>query len=181
MTNPAASPAARRSRTPASSRRSPGPATPASPPGALRGLKKAFVNLGDYSPADAILWMTERQEDEFRKLDLPFNGLFGRPLHAIDCQGLFCELDKYCREAAPELISNRSRIKARYRPSSEPLPLTFPPKWGLTTHAGTIPAGPSIPIPNRSAEQYHLSLDDKPKARSSLSVGSMEGLYGWGI
>lgn len=92
-------------------------------PGALRGLKKAFLDLGDYSPADVILWMTERQEAEFSALRLPFRGLFGRPLHSIDCQGLFCELDKYCREAAPELVSNRSRIKARFTASSNPLPL----------------------------------------------------------
>ena len=101
-------------------------------PGALRGLKKAFVSLGDYSPADTIRWMTERQILEFEALGLPFNGLFGRPLYAIDCQGLFCELDKYCREAAPELASNRSRIKARFSASLEPLPLFFPPKWGIT-------------------------------------------------
>jgi hypothetical protein len=58
--------------------------------------------------------MVERQEEEFARLDLPFAGLFGRQLHGIDCQGLFCELDKYCREAVPELASARCRIKARY-------------------------------------------------------------------
>lgn len=100
-------------------------------PGALRGLKKAFIDLGDYTPSDTIKWMADRQEDEFNRLELPFNGLWGRPLHAIDCQGLFCELDKYCREAAPELVSARTRIKARFTPSDEPLPLFFPPKWGL--------------------------------------------------
>ena len=46
------------------------------------------------------------------RLDFPFHGLFGRKLHGIDCRGLFCELDKYCREAVPELTSARSRIKA---------------------------------------------------------------------
>jgi hypothetical protein len=108
-------------------------------PGALRGLKKAFTDLGDYSTSDTILWMAERQAEEFARLDLQFHGLFGRPLHGIDCQGLFCELDKYCREAVPELTSARSRIKARYRGSSEPLPLTFPPKWRLEV-TGTLPA-----------------------------------------
>jgi hypothetical protein len=107
-------------------------------PGALRGLKKAFVDPGDYSPSDTIAWMVDRQEDEFRRLDLPFKGLFGRPLHAIDCQGLFCELDKYCREAAPELASTRSRIKAKFSPSPDPLPLFFPPKWSLNER---LPAG----------------------------------------
>lgn len=100
-------------------------------PGALRGMKKAFVDLGEYSPAEVIFWMVERQEAEFERLGIPFKGLWGRRLHAIDCQGLFCELDKYCREAAPYLRSNRSRIKARFVPSSSSLRLFFPPKWGL--------------------------------------------------
>ena len=102
-------------------------------PGALRGLKKAFIDVGDYSPSDVIKWMVDRQENEFARFELPFSGLWGRRLHAIDCQGLFCELDKYCREAAPELLSARSRIKARFTPSTEPLSLFFPPKWGINS------------------------------------------------
>lgn len=108
-------------------------------PGALRGLKKAFLDLGDFSPEDAILWMVERQKDECQRLGLPFSGLFGRPLHGIDCQGLFCELDKYCREAAPALLSNRSRIKARFNASHEPLALFFPPKWGISPSEAVVP------------------------------------------
>ena len=100
-------------------------------PGSLRGIKKAFLDTGDYTPAEIILWMVERQDQEFRRLGLEFNGLWGRKLHAIDCQGLFCELDKYCREAVPELLSIRSRIKTCFRASSEPLKLFFPPKWKL--------------------------------------------------
>jgi hypothetical protein len=100
-------------------------------PGALRGIKKCFENLGDYTPAEIVLWMTEQQEAEFARLGLPFTGLWGRPLHAIDCQGLFCETDKYCREAAPELASARKRIKARFTPTREPIRLFFPPKWGI--------------------------------------------------
>jgi hypothetical protein len=100
-------------------------------PGALRGIRKCFEDLGDYTPAEIVLWMTERQHDEFTRLGLPFGGLWGRPLHAIDCQGLFCETDKYCREAAPELASARKRIKARFTPTPEPIRLFFPPKWGI--------------------------------------------------
>lgn len=100
-------------------------------PGALRGIKKCFESLGDYKPADVILWMVENQEKEMARLSLPFNGLWGRPLHAIDCQGLFCETDKYCREAAPELASARKRIKARFTRSAVPIPLFFPPKWRI--------------------------------------------------
>ncbi len=75
--------------------------------------------------------MVEHQEDEFKRLGFNFNGLWGRPLHAIDCQGLFCELDKYCREAAPELMSVRKRIKARFQPATEPVQFFFPPKWRI--------------------------------------------------
>jgi hypothetical protein len=102
-------------------------------PGALRGMKKVFEDFGDYSPAELVMWMVGRQDEEFKRLGLPFNGLFGRPLHAIDCQGLFCETDKYCREAAPELASARKRIKARYAASGKPLPLFFPPKWDINS------------------------------------------------
>lgn len=100
-------------------------------PGAIRGLRKVFEDLGDYTPADAIMWTVERQEFEFKRLGLQFDGLWGRPLHAIDCQGLFCETDKYCREAVPELTSARKRIKARFTPSGESIRLFFPPKWGI--------------------------------------------------
>src|SRR5690606_26807002 len=83
-------------------------------PGALRGIKKVFADLGDYTPADIIRWMVDHQEQEFARLGLPFDGLWGRPLQAIDCQGLFCETDKYCRVAVPELASARKRIKTRF-------------------------------------------------------------------
>ncbi len=106
-------------------------------PGALRGIKKVFEDLGDYSPTEVILWMVENQQQEFERLGLPFDGLWGRPLHAIDCQGLFCETDKYCREAAPELASARSRIKARFSVSPEPIELFFPPKWHVNEHLPT--------------------------------------------
>ncbi len=101
-------------------------------PGALRGIKKCFKDLGDSTPTDVILWMVDHQEEEFARLNLPFNGLWGRPLHAIDAQGLFCETDKYCREAAPGLASARKRIKARFTETPEPLQLFFPIKWGIS-------------------------------------------------
>jgi hypothetical protein len=108
-------------------------------PGALRGIKKVFEDTGDYTPAEIVLWMTERQYDEFTRLGLPFAGLWGRPLHAIDCQGLFCETDKYCRQAAPELASARKRIKTRFTPTPEPIRLFFPPKWGINNQLPSQP------------------------------------------
>lgn len=100
-------------------------------PGALRGLQKAFSDFGGKSPAELVHRMVERQEEEFERLDLPFDGLFGRRLHAIDCQGLFCEIDKYSRQAFPALKSERVRIKHRFEASPEPLALFYPPKWQI--------------------------------------------------
>ncbi len=75
--------------------------------------------------------MVEHQGEEFARLGLKFDGLFERPLKAIDCQGLFCETDKYSRAAFPQLKSNRVRIKQEFSPSSSPLELFFPPKWEI--------------------------------------------------
>jgi hypothetical protein len=100
-------------------------------PGAIRGIKKAFISLGDYTPNEVVDLMVERQAQEFKRLGLQFNGLWGRPLHAIDCQGLFCEVDKYCREAVPEILSERQRIKSKFSASHDSLTLFFPPKWNL--------------------------------------------------
>jgi hypothetical protein len=146
-------------------------------PGALRGLRKAFLDLGDYSPADTILWMVDRQEEEFSRLSLSFRGLFGRPLHGIDCQGLFCELDKYCREAVPDLASARSRIKAKYSGSSGDLSLYFPPKWGLAV-SGILPANTrqndaSATVPQRAVGRPRLK---RPAAqREDFAVADLFG------
>lgn len=105
-------------------------------PGAKRGIAKAFISTGGQSDESIIMWMVEHQVAEFARRGLEFGGLWGRPLQAIDCQGLFCELDKYCREAAPGIKSARVRIKAKYSPSPAPLPLFFPPKWGLNAVLG---------------------------------------------
>src|SRR5262245_7510358 len=83
------------------------------------------------STSDVILWIVDHQEEELSRFNLEFDGLWGRPLHAIDAQGLFCETDKYCREAVPELASARKRIKARFTETPDPLRLFFPAKWGI--------------------------------------------------
>jgi hypothetical protein len=107
-------------------------------PGALRGMRKCFEDFGGLSHQQLIDYMVERQESEFDRLGINFDSLFGRRLHAIDCQNLFCEVDKYSREAFPELKSARSRIKARYVPKRRDLELFYPPKWGLNAEfAGT--------------------------------------------
>lgn len=100
-------------------------------PGALRGMKKLFADTNGLSPEEIIMWMVSRQDEEFRRLGLEFHGLFGRPMAAIDAQNVFCETDKYCRVAVPELASGRSKIKSHFAATSQPVELFFPPKWRL--------------------------------------------------
>jgi hypothetical protein len=139
-------------------------------PGALRGLHNVFSDPGDRSPAQLILEMVDRQEDEFARLGLEFGGLFGRPLHAIDCQSLFCETDKYSREAFPELKSNRARIKQEFRPTATPLPLAFPPKWGLDGHADLADRGSSQPARHVGTVQ---EIDDVAPVAMPLFAASV--------
>ncbi len=100
-------------------------------PGSMRGINKCFENRGGKSYEYIIKWMVDNQEKEFEKLGLNFKTLWGRNLHCIDCQGLFCEVDKYSRVAFPELTSNRVRIKARFEPIESEIAFFYPPKWGL--------------------------------------------------
>ncbi|WP_433863023.1 nucleotide kinase domain-containing protein [Sphingobacterium thalpophilum] len=102
-------------------------------PGARDGIRKCFTSLGDYSEADIIRWVTERQQSEFERLNLQFKSLWGRPLQLIDCQNLFCETDKYARVAHPEIqgISNRKRIKQIYKSSNDQIDYFYPPKWRI--------------------------------------------------
>jgi hypothetical protein len=106
-------------------------------PGAVRGLRKVFSDFGKYSPAELIMRMVDHQDAAFAARGLEFEGLFGRPLQAIDCQNLFCEVDKYARVTFPELKSNRVRIKTRFRQTAPTLEPFYPPKWGLDAAADT--------------------------------------------
>ena len=103
-------------------------------PGAKDGILKCFSNFGDYSFEDIIRMMAESQEQEFHRLHLDFDTLWGRSLQLIDCQNVFCEVDKYSRLAHPEIMgySKRTRIKQKYTCShSEPIELVFPLKWNI--------------------------------------------------
>lgn len=103
-------------------------------PGARDGIRKCFSDTGGLSEAEIIRIMIERADDEFRRLGLCFQTLWGRPLQLIDCQNLFCEVSKYARVAHPEIKgeSGRTRIKQKYVPNTTPVAQWYPPKWGLT-------------------------------------------------
>ncbi len=102
-------------------------------PGARDGIRKCFYDTGELSESDIIRFMADRQSVEFDRLGLTFRTLWGRPLQLIDCQNLFCEVDKYSRNAHPEMIgiTGRTRIKQVFRMINEPIDFWYPPKWGL--------------------------------------------------
>lgn len=102
-------------------------------PGALDGIRKCFTSMGDYSEADIIRLMADEQDLNFEQLGLEFRSLWGRPLQLIDCQNLFCEVDKYSRVAHPEIagISGRTRIKQKFSANMSPLTVWYPPKWAI--------------------------------------------------
>ncbi len=102
-------------------------------PGAASGIRKCFRDPGDYSDAELIRFVTERQSEEFERRGLEFHDLWGRPLQLIDCQNLFCEVDKYSRVVHPDVrgIGTRSRIKQKFAPVADPVDVWFPPKWGI--------------------------------------------------
>lgn len=102
-------------------------------PGARNGIRKCFEDLGGLSEVDIIKVVADRQEEEFERLDLGFESLWGRPLQLIDCQNLFCEVDKYARVAHPYArgVTHRTRIKQTYKPNPEPVSYWYPPKWGI--------------------------------------------------
>jgi hypothetical protein len=102
-------------------------------PGARDGVKKCFADTAGLDEATVIRAVTEMADKEFDRLGLKFQTLWGRTLQPIDCQNLFCEVDKYARVMHPEYQGNsgRSRIKQKFNRNPEPLPQRYPPKWGL--------------------------------------------------
>ncbi len=102
-------------------------------PGAKNGIRKCFSDLGGLNEIDIIQFMAVRQEEEFGRLNIDFKSLWGRKLQLIDCQNLFCEVDKYTRIANPEVsgISKRKRIKQKYSPNLIEINYWYPPKWNL--------------------------------------------------
>ena len=112
-------------------------------PGARSGIRKCFAGYGDYDEADLIRLVAERQEEEFARRGIVFQNLWGRPLQLIDCQNLFCEVDKYARVVHPDIsgVGGRSRIKQRFQAVPDPIDVWFPPKWGLNER---LPSQPVI-------------------------------------
>jgi hypothetical protein len=102
-------------------------------PGARGGISKCFYDTAGLNESEIIKLVTDRQEIEFNRLGLSFKDLWGRRLQLIDCQNLFCEVDKYARVKHPEIKgkSDRTKIKQLFKANIEPVNYWFPPKWGI--------------------------------------------------
>jgi len=107
-------------------------------PGAKGGISKCFEYTAGLSNAEIIKFVTDRQEQEFERLGLRFQNLWGRSLQLIDCQNLFCEVDKYSRVRHPEIKgdSDRTKIKQVFKKSHGKIDFWFPPKWNINNEIG---------------------------------------------
>lgn len=112
-------------------------------PGAKDGLRKCFADNGGLSDAELIRLMADRQNEECARLGLEFPSLWGRPLQLIDCQNLFCEVDKFARVVHPDVsgLTGRTRIKQKFVADGARLDFWYPPKWGINERiaAGAVP------------------------------------------
>lgn len=107
-------------------------------PGAKNGIRKCFRDLGGLNEVEIIQLVCKRQEIEFQRLGIAFKSLWGRRLQLIDCQNLFCEVDKYARIAHPDFQgkTTRTRIKQKYKPQGQEIKYWYPPKWGINDRIG---------------------------------------------
>lgn len=138
-------------------------------PGAKDGIRKCFADSAGLNEAELIRLMVDNQEREFERLGISFQSLWGRRLQLIDCQNLFCEVDKFARVAHPDIsgISGRTRIKQKFSPTGALVDPWYPPKWGINEKiaasfsAGEITrqANQEIPVA-RPGRQKILDLGD---------------------
>lgn len=144
-------------------------------PGARDGLRKYFKSFGDFTESDVIRLVMESQKQEFARIGVAFESLWGRPLQLIDCQNLFCEADKYARVAHPEAkgVTGRTRIKQLYRATREPIEYWYPPKWGINAQveATLRVAGVRSPAASRRDRTETLTLRSQFAAPQTPPTG----------
>lgn len=114
-------------------------------PGARDGIRKCFADVGGLTDADVIRAVADMAEAEFDRLGLRFRDLWGRRLQLIDCQNLFCEVDKYARVMHPEFsgASGRTRIKQRFVAVQRSVPQWYPPKWNVKPLQPSVASRPT--------------------------------------
>lgn len=142
-------------------------------PGARDGIRKCFGREASGIETEIIRYMVESQNEHFERLGLAFPGLFGRPLHMIDVQNLFCEVDKYARVRHPEIagISGRSRIKQRYSPGKSLAAPAFPKRWRLESAVADVVSG----IQNGDGTGVEVDRHGAAPVISQVSPGGVAG------
>lgn len=135
-------------------------------PGARDGIRKCFSDSAGLNEAELIRLMVDNQEREFERLGINFQSLWGRRLQLIDCQNLFCEVDKYARVAHPDIagISGRTRIKQKFSPTGPLDPPWYPPKWCINSKIETE-------FLDYSSRKQGAKSADMPIAQSLLDLG----------
>lgn len=112
--------------------------------GAIRGIKKCFVNYGD-TYEDAIRYVQQNFYALQEKYGYPlFKSLPNHEPTLIDLQNCFCETDKYLRAKIPELKVDNIRIKQKFLKHSKPIYYRFPKAWSITTKIEYIPKNESL-------------------------------------
>lgn len=142
-------------------------------PGARDGIRKCFGREASGIETEIIRYMVDSQDEHFERLGLDFPGLFGRPLHLIDAQNLFCEVDKYARVRHPEIagISGRSRIKQRFSPGDPPAAPTFPTRWRLDSTVAEVLSG----VEDGDGAGVKVNRHHAPAAGSQVPPGGVTG------
>ena len=137
-------------------------------PGARDGLRKCFADSAGLNEAELIRLVADNQEREFERLGIEFQPLWGRRLQLIDCQNLFCEVDKYARVAHPEVsgISGRTRIKQKFSPTGPLEQPWYPPKWGINDKISANPS-PTMEPPGRDEASNPRVLQTSLELRES--------------
>ena len=137
-------------------------------PGARDGLRKCFADSAGLNEAELIRLVADNQEREFERLGIEFQSLWGRRLQLIDCQNLFCEVDKYARVAHPEVsgISGRTRIKQKFSPTGPLERPWYPPTWGINDKISANPS-PTMEPPGRDEASNPRALQTSLQLRES--------------
>jgi len=103
-------------------------------PGCIRGMDKCFKAIHTTQYVPALISIQEHQNEWMDRFGLleEWKNLFGRQLHLVDVQSLFCEVDKYTRVSNPTGNNyRRKRPKSKFKAHSEPIAYIYPPKWDI--------------------------------------------------
>lgn len=108
--------------------------------GAIRGIKKCFPDIGQYTFEDCIKCTQDNFDNYQQRYGyIDFKNLFGRQPQLIDLQNCFCETDKYLRVKMPELLVGNVRIKQKFDRPKKNIQFLFPEKWGINKYINQSP------------------------------------------